>query len=124
MATTKGRQGSHGKAYSEYAGLKEKAIYIGGEHLDCDTLIDSSTPDMEEIWYEFEQEGSMFPNIKNTCIMLESSPTPEEMQSMGINSDEETLTKEQKDALMQYAQDLLDNMDAQEINYNYVVHVK
>lgn len=124
MATTKGRQGSHGKAYSEYAGLKDRAIYIGGEHLDCDTLIDSSSPDMEEIWYEFEQEGSLFPNIKNTCIMLESSPTPEEMKSMGINSTEETLTDEQREALMQYARDLLDNMDEQEINYNYVVHVK
>jgi len=118
MATTKGRQGSHGKAYSEYAGMKDKAIYVGGEHLDCDTFIDSSTPDMEEIWYEFEQEGSMFPNIKNTCIMLESSPTPDEMKSMGINSDEETLTEEQKEALMDYAKELLDKMDEQEITYH------
>ena len=30
MATTKGRQGSHGKAYSDYAAMKDKAIYVGG----------------------------------------------------------------------------------------------
>ena len=124
MATTKGRQGSHGKAYSEYAGMKDKAIYVGGEHLDCDTFIDSNTPDMEEIWYEFEQEGSFFPNIKNTCIMLESSPTPEEMESMGIHSTEDALTEEQRKALMQYSKDLLDNMDKQKINYNSVVQIK
>ena len=118
MATTKGRQGSHGKAYSEYAGMKDKAIYVGGEHLDCMTFIDDNKPDMEEIWYEFEEEGSLYPNIKNTCIMLESSPTPEEMKSMGINSDEETLTEEQKSALMDYAKELLDKMDDQEIIYH------
>lgn len=118
MATTKARQGSHGAAYSEYAGMKDKAIYIGGEHLDCVTFIDSDSPDMEEIWYEFAEEGSLYPNIKNTCIMLESSPTPEEMQSMGINSDEEALTAEQKAALMDYAKELLDKMDEQEITYH------
>ena len=118
MATTKGRQGSHGKAYSDYAAMKDKAIYVGGEHLDCMTFIDDNKPDMEEIWYEFEEEGSIYPNIKNTCIMLESSPTPEEMKSMGINSDEETLTEEQKAALMDYAKELLDKMDDQEIIYH------
>ena len=118
MATTKGRQGSHGKAYSDYAAMKDKAIYVGGEHLDCMTFIDDNKPDMEEIWYEFEEEGSLYPNIKNTCIMLESSPTPEEMKSMGINSDEETLTEEQKAALMDYAKELLDKMDDQEIIYH------
>ena len=96
----KGRQISHGAAYSDYSAMKEKAIYIGGEHLDDNTFVNRSTPDLEEIWLEFEREGSMYSkggkDIKNTIIALEGSPTPEELKSLGINSTEETLSDEQK----------------------------
>lgn len=124
----KGRQISHGAAYSDYAAMKDKAIYIGGEHLDTDAFIISSAPDLEEIWGEFEYEGSMYSkggkDIKNTIIALEASPTPEELKSLGINSDEETLTNEQKESLFKLAQETLDNMDVQEIPYSYTAHIK
>ena len=124
----KGRQISHGAAYSDYSAMKERAVYIGGEHLDADTFINSSTPDMEEIWLEFEREGSMYSkggkDIKNTIIALEASPTPEELKSLGINSTEETLSEEQKEALLNLAKQTLDTMDDMEIQYNYKVKAK
>ncbi len=125
---TKGRQISHGAAYSDYAAMKEKAVYIGGEHLDSDALIASGTPDLEDIWLEFKYEGSSYSkggkDVKNTLIALEASPTSEELKSLGINSTEETLTKAQKEALFNLAKEQLDAMDGMEINYNYKVKVK
>lgn len=124
----KGRQISHGAAYSDYSAMKEKAIYIGGEHLDDNTFVNRSTPDLEEIWLEFEREGSMYSkggkDIKNTIIALEGSPTPEELKSLGINSTEETLSDEQKERLLELARQTLDTMDDMEISYNYKVKVK
>ena len=124
----KGRQISHGAAYSDYSAMKEKAIYIGGEHLDDNTFVNRSTPDLEEIWLEFEREGSMYSkggkDIKNTIIALEGSPTPEELKSLGINSTEETLSDAQKEALLELARQTLDTMDDMEISYNYKVKVK
>lgn len=124
----KGRQISHGAAYTDYAGMKERAVYVGGEHLDADTFIDKSTPDMEEIWLEFEREGSMYSkggkDIKNTIIALEASPTPEELKSIGIDSTEETLSDAQKEALLDLAKQTLDTMDNMEIPYDYTVKVK
>ena len=124
----KGRQISHGAAYSDYSAMKEKAIYIGGEHLDGNTFVNRSTPDLEEIWLEFEREGSMYSkggkDIKNTIIALEGSPTPKELKSLGINSTEETLSDEQKERLLELARQTLDTMDDMEISYNYKVKVK
>lgn len=103
----KARAISHGAAYAEYITGKDKAVYIGGEHLLDDGLV-LGQPDLEEIWEEFRWERLNRPGreIKNNIIAMEISPTPEEMKGM-TNED-----------LLKLARQTLDYMDEQAIAFS------
>lgn len=76
---------SHGKAYSEYAGKKAKAVFVGAENMVTNTDIIFDNKDfLEDLWREFEEAGVDYvrkgKDVKRNIIAIEFSPTTNESE--------------------------------------------
>lgn len=94
----------HGKAYSEYAERKEKAVFVGAENMISNTDIIFDNPDfISELWGEFKEAGLDYvrkgKDVTRDTIVIEFSPTTNESEGW---------TREQWYA---HAKELLEEMD-------------
>ena len=95
---------AHGKAYSEYAERKEKAVFVGADNMITNTDIIFDNPDfINELWNEFKEAGLDYvrkgKDVTRDTIVIEFSPTTNESEGW---------TREQWYA---HAKELLEEMD-------------
>ena len=95
---------AHGKAYSEYAERKEKAVFVGADNMITNTDIIFDNPDfINELWGEFKEAGLDYvrkgKDVTRDTIVIEFSPTTNESEGW---------TREQWYA---HAKELLEEMD-------------
>ena len=95
---------AHGKAYSEYAERKEKAVFVGADNMITNTDIIFDNPDfINELWNEFKEAGLDYvrkgKDVKRDTIVIEFSPSTNESEGW---------TREQWYA---HAKELLEEMD-------------
>ena len=94
----------HGKAYSEYAERKEKAVFVGADNMITNTDIIFDNPDfINELWGEFKEAGLDYvrkgKDVTRDTIVIEFSPSTNESEGW---------TREQWYA---HAKELLEEMD-------------
>ena len=76
---------AHGKAYSEYAERKEKAVFVGADNMITNTDIIFDNPDfINELWNEFKEAGLDYvrkgKDVTRDTIVIEFSPTTNESE--------------------------------------------
>ena len=70
---------AHGKAYSEYAERKDKAVFVGADNMITNTDIIFDNPDfINELWGEFKEAGLDYvrkgKDVTRDTIVIEFSP--------------------------------------------------
>lgn len=95
---------AHGKAYSEYAERKDKAVFVGADNMITNTDIIFDNPDfINELWGEFKEAGLDYvrkgKDVTRDTIVIEFSPSTNESEGW---------TREQWYA---HAKELLEEMD-------------
>ena len=76
---------AHGKAYSEYAERKEKAVFVGADNMITNTDIIFDNPDfINELWGEFKEAGLDYvrkgKDVTRDTIVIEFSPSTNESE--------------------------------------------